>query len=65
VLANLPPDEAAASAFLIDPNGWLRAVQHPGATGDWHSRDDLLAAIRGICAHPIEQTSGVSHEHHH
>jgi putative copper export protein/mono/diheme cytochrome c family protein len=65
VLANLPPYEAADSAFLIDPNGWLRAVQRPGATGGWHSRNDLLAAIRGICAHPIEQTSGVSYEHHH
>jgi putative copper export protein/mono/diheme cytochrome c family protein len=65
VLADLPPDEAAATAFLIDPNGWLRAVQRPGTTGGWHSHNDLLAAIRDICAHPIEQNTGVSHEHHH
>jgi putative copper export protein/mono/diheme cytochrome c family protein len=65
VLADLPLDEAAGSVFLIDPNGWMRAVQRPSATNGWHSRDDLLAAIRGICAHPIEQSSGASHEHHH
>ncbi len=65
VLADLPLDETAGSEFLVDPNGWLRAVQRPGATSGWHSRDDLLAAIRGICTHPIEQPSGASHEHHH
>ncbi len=65
ILADLPLDETAGSEFLVDPNGWLRAVQRPGATSGWHSRDDLLAAIRGICTHPIEQPSGGSHEHHH
>jgi putative copper export protein/mono/diheme cytochrome c family protein len=64
VLADLPADAAAGSAFLVDPNGWLRAVERPGAAGAWHSRDDLLAAIRVICAHPIEQPGGASHEHH-
>jgi putative copper export protein/mono/diheme cytochrome c family protein len=65
VLANVPVDKAAGATLLIDPNGWLRAVQRPGATAVWHSRDALLAAIRDICAHPIEQSSGASHEHHH
>jgi putative copper export protein/mono/diheme cytochrome c family protein len=65
VLADLPLDEAAGSAFLIDPNGWLRAVERPGAAAGWQSADNLLAAIRVICAHPIEQPRGASHEHHH
>jgi mono/diheme cytochrome c family protein len=65
VLADLPLNEAAGSAFLVDPNGWLRAGERPGAAGGWHSNDDLLAEIRGICAHPIEQPGGASHEHHH
>ena len=65
ILADLPLDETAGSEFLVDPNGWLRAVQRPGATSGWHSRDDLLAAIRGICTHPIDRPSGGSHEHHH
>jgi putative copper export protein/mono/diheme cytochrome c family protein len=65
VLADLPLDEAAGAEFLVDPNGWLRAAQRPGVASGWHSRDDLLAAIRGIRAHPIEQPNGGSHEHHH
>jgi putative copper export protein/mono/diheme cytochrome c family protein len=65
MLAGLPLDKAAGSEFLVDPDGWLRAVQRPGATDGWHSTDDLLAALRGICTHPIEQQGGGSHEHHH
>jgi mono/diheme cytochrome c family protein len=65
VLADLPPDEAGGSEFLIDPDGWLRAVRRPGATNGWHSGDDLIGAIRGISAHPIKQSSGALHEHHH
>jgi hypothetical protein len=65
VMADVPPDAAGGFEFLIDPNGWLRAVQRPGATGGWHSRDDLLAAIRAVSTHPIEQISGDPHEHHH
>jgi hypothetical protein len=59
VLADLPQDQAAGATFLVDPGGWLRAAHPPGA------RDDLLAAIRGIDAHPIKQASGDPHEHHH
>jgi putative copper export protein/mono/diheme cytochrome c family protein len=65
VLADLPLDEAADAEFLIDPNGWMRAVRRPGTTGGWNSRNELLAAIRAICIHPIEQPSGSPHGHHH
>ncbi len=65
VLADLPLDEAGGSNFLVDPDGWLRVAQRPGVTSGWRSRDDLLAAIRGIRAHPIKQSNGGSHEHHH
>ena len=65
ILADLPLDEAAGATFLIDPNGWLRAVRVPGAANGWRSRDDLLAATSEIRAHPIEQRYGASHEHHH
>jgi putative copper export protein/mono/diheme cytochrome c family protein len=65
VLADLPPAEAAGSQFLVDPNGWLRAAQRPDTAGGWHSRQDLLAAIRGVITRPIEQPRGASHEHHH
>ena len=65
VLADLPPDHLAGSQFLIDPKGWLRAVHRAGSADGWHTKDDLIAAIRGICASPIQQSTGGQHEHHH
>jgi putative copper export protein/mono/diheme cytochrome c family protein len=65
VLADLPLNQAAGTEFLIDPDGWLRAMEPPGATGGWRSGADLLAAIREICTHPIEQPTGGEHDHHH
>jgi len=65
ILADVPPDNLSGTAFLIDPNGWLRAVDTQGAAGGWHTRDELLAAIRGICTNPIPQTTEGKHEHHH
>lgn len=59
ILAGLPPDQATGTTFLIDANGWLRSVRHPGAA------NDLAAAIRAIQAHPLEQRHGASHEHHY
>ena len=65
VLANAAPDALSGTAFLVDPDGWLRAVRRPGGQGGWQTRDDLIAAIRGICAHPIQPASEGGHEHHH
>jgi putative copper export protein/mono/diheme cytochrome c family protein len=65
VLAGLLPDNLAGAEFLIDPNGWLRAVHRPNAAGGWHTGDSLIAAIRGIDAKPIQPPSGGQHEHHH
>jgi putative copper export protein/mono/diheme cytochrome c family protein len=65
ILADLPLDEVAGTEFLIDPNGWLRAVRRPGTTAGWHAGGELLAAIHEICAHPIEQPTGGQHDHHH
>jgi putative copper export protein/mono/diheme cytochrome c family protein len=65
VLADLPADALSGALFLVDPNGWLRGVRRPGASGLWQTRDDLIAAIRGICSSPIQQSDGGSHGHHH
>jgi putative copper export protein/mono/diheme cytochrome c family protein len=65
VLADLPSDRLAGAEFLVDPNGWLRSVRRPGAAGPWHTGESLIAAIRGICASPIQQLTGGPHEHHH
>jgi mono/diheme cytochrome c family protein len=65
ILAGGSAEAASGSEFLIDPNGWLRAVQRPGEADGWRSREALLAAISRICAQPVELASGGSHEHHH
>jgi putative copper export protein/mono/diheme cytochrome c family protein len=65
VLANLAPDKVAGAEFLVDPGGWLRAVRPPGKTREWQSADNLLTAIHEICIHPIEQSAGGQHGHHH
>ncbi len=64
VLANVPPDRLPGVEFLIDANGWLRAIHIPGDAGGWDTRDALIAAIRGICGDPVPQRSGDEHEHH-
>lgn len=64
VLADVAPDKLAGSEFLIDRNGWLRAVRVAGRPSGWPTRNDLIAAVRGICANPLQPTSGGEHEHH-
>ena len=65
VLADLPPDKFAGTEFLIDPNGWLRAVQHTGSASAWSTPDDLGAAIRAMSTDPVETPARGTHEHHH
>jgi putative copper export protein/mono/diheme cytochrome c family protein len=65
VLADLPPDRLSGAEFLVDPDGWLRALRRPGTAGEWHIREKLVAAIRKICGSPIRQPSGDQHGHHH
>jgi mono/diheme cytochrome c family protein len=65
VLTDLPPDQLAGAEYLVDPNGWLRAVHRPDAAGGWQTREKLFAAVRAIDAKPIQPPSGGSHEHHH
>lgn len=65
VLAGMPSDKLAGSAFLIDPDQWLRAVHRAGTAGGWSSGAELTAAVRAIGTHPIKQILGGQHEHHH
>jgi hypothetical protein len=51
--------------FLVDANGWLRAVHTPGTPGGWHSGAALLAAVRAISASPLHPFTGGEHAHHH
>jgi hypothetical protein len=58
VLAGLRPDALAGTAFLVDPNGWLRSVRVAGDESGWS--DPALQ----ICDHPILKTPGGGHDHH-
>jgi mono/diheme cytochrome c family protein len=64
VLADVPPDRLEGTEFLVDANGWLRGVHRGGSPNGWHTRDDLIAAVRHICSSPLE-TGGDAHAHHH
>jgi hypothetical protein len=65
VLADVRPDKLSGAEFLVDPNGWLRAVRRPGTAGTWHTGESLIAAIRGLRASPDQPPGGVQHEHRH
>ena len=65
VLANLPPEALAGTAFLVDSYGWLRAINRADSPGGWHTTDELIAALNGIHSKPIQQPTEGQHEHHH
>ena len=55
-LAELPGVE-----FLIDGDGWLRAVQRPMARPGWSDPEALAADMKQLAAHPIAASPGASH----
>ncbi|MEJ0048597.1 MAG: hypothetical protein WDN04_22675 [Rhodospirillales bacterium] len=45
--------EAQGMELLIDGEGWLRAVQRPGAVQEWDSEGALAAAIAKLRKRPV------------
>ncbi len=65
-VTGMKPDDLAGAQFLIDTNGWLRAVQKPGETIAWNDPGTLTEQVVQLCTHPIEQAgSNGAHHHHH
>jgi hypothetical protein len=64
-LAGTSSEGLGGLAFLVDPNGWLRAIHSPGVAGGWHTDAELIALIHGISRSPISASAGESHAHHH
>lgn len=52
-ISGIPALSLAGTQFLIDRDGWLRALQRPDAPGSWNDLHALAAAIGDIRAHPI------------
>jgi putative copper export protein/mono/diheme cytochrome c family protein len=53
--ANLP-----GTQFLIDSAGWLRAVQHPGASPSWNDPPVLTAAAATLASHPVSAATAMA-----
>jgi putative copper export protein/mono/diheme cytochrome c family protein len=52
-IAGVAPAALGGTEFLVDPDGWLRALWRPDSPGGWRTPDQLLAEIRRICSHPV------------
>jgi putative copper export protein/mono/diheme cytochrome c family protein len=64
VLADLPPARLDGTEFLVDPNGWLRAVLRPDSGGQ-RQRNEMIAVILDPAGSSLNSASGGAHEHHH
>ena len=53
-IAGVAPAALGGTEFLVDPDGWLRALWRPDSPGGWRTPDQLLAEIRRICSHPVD-----------
>jgi mono/diheme cytochrome c family protein len=56
ILAGVSADALAGAEFLVDPQGWLRAVWLPGSSDGWRTPDQLIARVRQICTHAVAPT---------
>jgi putative copper export protein/mono/diheme cytochrome c family protein len=63
VVSGLAPSELPGSEFLIDAEGWLRAVQRPTAAPGWNDPKILATEIQDLAAHPIAANAAASHAH--
>ena len=63
IVSGLTPAELPGTEFLIDGDGWLRAVQRPTAAPGWNDPKTLAADVQQFAAHPIAASAGASHAH--
>jgi hypothetical protein len=62
-VSGIPSDKLPGTEFLIDTNGWLRAVQKPGATINWNDPGKLEEQVVQLCAHPLAASGSKAHHH--
>ncbi len=58
IVSGIPVADLPGTQFLIDGQGWLRAVQRPGASPSWSDPNALAAEIRELVMHPIPAAPG-------
>ncbi len=59
IVTGIARGELPGTQVLVDGQGWLRAVQRPGASPGWDDRQVLAGAVRDIEAHPL--AAGAEH----
>ncbi len=63
IVSGLAPGDLPGTAFLIDGNGWLRAMQRPGDGPGWNDPKQIAAEIEQLATRPITASPGGSHAH--
>ena len=63
IVSGLAASELPGMEFLIDADGWMRAVQRPTARPGWNDPKTLAADVQQLAAHPIAASPGASHAH--
>ncbi len=58
IAAGLAPAEIAGAQFLIDADGWLRAVQRPDTKPGWDDPKTLGREVVAIRTHPVAGVAG-------
>ncbi len=53
IVAGSTAEALAGTQFLIDDQGWLRAMQRPGSPGGWDNPASLQAEIQTLRNHPL------------
>ena len=61
LISGIPKQNMAGTQFLIDDKGWLRAMQHPGASPSWTDARALDAEVLALRAQPVAASSGGDH----
>ena len=61
IVAGVQLRDLPGTEFLIDADGWLRAVEAPGDPSGWSDPARLAATIRQLAAHPLAAGGGHGH----
>ena len=56
IVSGLSPQLLSGAQILIDADGWLRAIQLPGAAPGWDDPTSLAAAVRDVEQHPLAKS---------
>jgi len=62
IIAGVAPEQLAGTQFLVDDNGWLRAILYPTAAGSADAAS-IVKALQDAATHPLA-TTGSAHHHH-